>query len=83
MFEPPIRHIFKLATSILTILFNFKNFWAQLKNMVQLHGHTSNTNNRFMKCPIIKSELVDICGRESCVEQPLHWRLQSSKLRIL
>jgi hypothetical protein len=29
----------------------------------------------FVKCPIIKSTLVDTCGRESCVEQPLHWTL--------
>jgi hypothetical protein len=27
------------------------------------------------KCPIIKSELVDVCGRESHVEQPFHWTL--------
>jgi hypothetical protein len=33
------------------------------------------TNNMFAKCPIIKLELVDIYGRESHVEQPLHWTL--------
>jgi hypothetical protein len=31
----------------------------------------------FTKCPIIKLERVDVCGRECRVEQPLHWTLVS------
>jgi len=31
--------------------------------------------NMFVKYLIMKSELVDACGRESHMEQPLHWTL--------
>jgi hypothetical protein len=29
----------------------------------------------FAKCLVIKSTLMDTCGRENHVEQPLHWTL--------
>ncbi len=48
---------------------------------VALGGHhaiyerLTNLRKLFMKCPIIKSKLMETCGRESQVEQPLHWIL--------